>query len=83
MKLYARVGSLKRRRVLTFEDEVLIFANSKSELNEAKLKKTKYQKIVSLPVGTYKVDVLFWDVLSKRRGLEQEGFMVTNNLRKP
>ena len=81
LKLYARTRNLKKTGNIIFEEEFSMVATGKSGLKTARSNKTIYRKIVSFSAGTYKVQVLFWDINTKRRGIEAKGFTVPSILK--
>lgn len=80
IKMYARILNVTQEKI-TFENEISIFANE-SELNKIKFTKTKYTKIISLPAKTHRIDIIFWDVISKRRSVRTKAFTVPEKLGK-
>jgi GWxTD domain-containing protein len=75
MNIFGKITSVAGRRVGIFEDPVITTATTQ-ELTEAKERKSAYQKAVSLPPGTYKVDVIVRDVVSGATGIRHVGFNV-------
>ena len=68
INIFGRITSVAGRRAGVFEDPVITTATSE-ELNDAKERKSAYQKAVALPPGTYKVDVIVRDVASGATGV--------------
>jgi GWxTD domain-containing protein len=75
MNIFGRITSVAGRRAGVFEDPVITTATIE-ELNEAKERKSAYQKAVALAPGTYKVDVIVRDVTSGATGVRHVGFTV-------
>src|SRR6266536_787361 len=75
INIFGRITSVAGRRVTVFEDPVITTATIE-ELNEAKERKSAYQKAVALAPGTYKVDVIVRDVTSGATGIRHVGFTV-------
>jgi GWxTD domain-containing protein len=75
MNIFGRITSVAGRRAGIFEDPVITTATTE-ELNEAKGRKSAYQKAVGLTPGTYKVDVIVRDVTSGATGVRHIGFTV-------
>jgi GWxTD domain-containing protein len=75
MNIFGRITSVAGRRAGVFEDPVITTATIE-ELNEAKGRKSAYQKAVALTPGTYKVDVIVRDVTSGATGVRHIGFTV-------
>ena len=75
MNIFGRITSVAGRRAGVFEDPVITTATTE-ELNEAKGRKSAYQKAVGLTPGTYKVDVIVRDVTSGATGVRHIGFTV-------
>ncbi len=68
INIFGRITSVAGRRAGVFEDPVITTATTQ-ELNDAKGRKSAYQKAVALPPGTYKVDVIVRDVASGATGV--------------
>ena len=68
INIFGRITSVAGRRAGVFEDPVITTATIE-ELNDAKGRKSAYQKAVALPPGTYKVDVIVRDVASGATGV--------------
>ena len=68
INIFGRITSVAGRRAGIFEDPVITTATTE-ELNEAKYRKSAYQKAVALAPGTYKVDVIVRDVASGATGV--------------
>ena len=68
INIFGRITSVAGRRAGVFEDPVITTATTE-ELNDAKGRKSAYQKAVALPPGTYKVDVIVRDVASGATGV--------------
>ncbi len=75
LNIYGRVTSVNGRRVTSFEDPVVTTATVE-ELAEAKERKSVYQRVVPLPPGNYKVDLLIRDINSGSQQLKAVGFYV-------
>jgi GWxTD domain-containing protein len=75
INIFGRITSVAGRRAGVFEDPVITTATTE-ELNEAKDRKSAYQKAVALAPGTYKVDVIVRDVASGATGIRHVGFTV-------
>jgi hypothetical protein len=75
INIFGRITSVAGRRAGIFEDPVITTATTE-ELNDAKDRKSAYQKAVSLAPGTYKVDVIVRDVASGANGVRHVGFTV-------
>ncbi len=75
INIFGRITSVAGRRAGVFEDPVITTATTE-ELNEAKDRKSAYQKAVALAPGTYKVDVIVRDVTSGATGIRHVGFTV-------
>src|SRR5882724_1910240 len=75
INIFGRITSVAGRRAGVFEDPVITTATT-AELNEAKDRKSAYQKAVALAPGTYKVDVIVRDVTSGATGVRHVGFTV-------
>ncbi len=75
INIFGRITSVAGRRAGTFEDPVITTATL-AELNDAKDRKSAYQKAVPLAPGTYKVDVIVRDVASGATGVQHIGFTV-------
>ncbi|HSS20715.1 MAG TPA: GWxTD domain-containing protein [Pyrinomonadaceae bacterium] len=68
INIFGRITSVAGRRAGVFEDPVITTATAQ-ELNDAKDRKSAYQKAVALAPGTYKVDVIVRDVASGATGV--------------
>lgn len=68
INIFGRITSVAGRRAGVFEDPVITTATVE-ELNDAKDRKSAYQKAVALAPGTYKVDVIVRDVNSGATGV--------------
>jgi GWxTD domain-containing protein len=75
INIFGKITSVSGRRAGVFEDPV-ITQSTVSELAEAKDRKSAYGKVVPLPPGTYKVDVIVRDVASGATGVRHMGFTV-------
>jgi len=75
INIFGRITSVAGRRAGVFEDPVITTATTE-ELNDAKDRKSAYQKAVALAPGTYKVDVIVRDVASGATGVRHVGFTV-------
>ena len=75
MNIYGRVTAVSGKRSGIFEDSVTATATAE-EVNEARDRKSVYQKAIALTPGTYKVDVVVRDVKSGKKGIQNIGFVV-------
>lgn len=75
MNIFGRITSVAGRRSGVFEDPVTTSATV-TELNEAKERKSAYQKAYGLAPGTYKVEIIVRDVNSGATGVRKVGFTV-------
>ena len=75
INIFGRITSVAGRRAGVFEDPVITTATTE-ELNEARDRKSAYQKAIALVPGTYKVDVIVRDVTSGATGIRHLGFTV-------
>jgi GWxTD domain-containing protein len=75
LNIYGRVMSVSGRRVTSFEDPVTTTATV-DELTNLKDRKSAYQRVLPLPPGTYKVDLLVRDINSATQQIKQIGFTV-------
>ncbi|MEQ1606409.1 MAG: GWxTD domain-containing protein [Pyrinomonadaceae bacterium] len=75
MNIFGRITAVSGKRSGIFEDSVSATATA-DELNEAKDRKSVYQKAIALTPGTYKVDVVVRDVKSGNKGIQNLGFVV-------
>ncbi len=75
LNIYGRVMSVSGRRVTSFEDPVVTTATV-DELVDMKDRKSAYQRVLPLPPGTYKVDLLIRDINSATQQIKQIGFTV-------
>jgi GWxTD domain-containing protein len=75
LNIYGRVMSVSGRRVTSFEDPVVTTATV-DELTNLKDRKSVYQRVLPLPPGTYKVDLLIRDITSATQQIKQIGFTV-------
>ena len=75
MNIFGRIMSVNGRRVGIFEDAVTTDATP-AELVDAKERKSAYGKVMPLPPGTYKVDVVVRDINSGATQIRQLGFTV-------
>ncbi|HKS27005.1 MAG TPA: GWxTD domain-containing protein [Pyrinomonadaceae bacterium] len=75
INIFGKITSVSGRRVGIFEDPVITQATT-SELTDARIRKSAYQKAVALAPGTYKVDVIVRDVTSGATGIRNVGFSV-------
>jgi len=73
--IVGRIMNVAGRRVGFFEDVVNTTATPE-ELIEAKSRKSAYQKIVVLPAGHYKADLIVRDTKSGATGVRHIGFTV-------
>ena len=75
MNIYGRITAVSGKRSGLFEDSVSATATSE-ELNDARDRKSVYQKAIAMTPGTYKVDVVVRDVKSGKKGVQNLGFVV-------
>ena len=75
MNIFTRITAVNGRRVTTFEDSVTTDATV-DELVNAKERKSAYGKVVPLPPGVYKVDVVVRDIKTGATGVKRVGFVV-------
>lgn len=75
LNIFGKITSVAGRRVTTFEDPVTTTATTE-DLATAKERKSAYQRVVSLPPGTYKLDVIVRDVVSGAQAVRPIGFTV-------
>jgi len=75
MNVFGRITAVSGKRSGIFEDSATTSA-TESDLNEARDRKSVYQKAVALSPGTYKVDVVVRDVVSGNKGIRSIGFTV-------
>ncbi len=75
MNIFGRIMSVNGRRVGVFEDSVTTDATAE-ELVAAKGRKSAYGKVVPLPPGTYKVDVVVRDITTGAQQVRHQGFTV-------
>ncbi|HXG84937.1 MAG TPA: GWxTD domain-containing protein [Pyrinomonadaceae bacterium] len=75
MNVYGRITAVSGKRSGIFEDSATTSA-TESDLNEARDRKSVYQKAIALTPGTYKVDVVVRDVVSGNKGIRRIGFTV-------
>jgi GWxTD domain-containing protein len=75
LNIFGKITHVSGRRAGNFEDPVITRATTE-ELNEAKGRKSAYQKAVALAPGRYRVDVIVRDVASGATGVRHVGFEV-------
>jgi GWxTD domain-containing protein len=75
MNVFGRITAVSGKRSGIFEDSATTSA-SETDLNEARERKSVYQKAYTLTPGTYKVDVVVRDVVSGNKGIRSIGFTV-------
>lgn len=75
INIFGRVTAVSGKRSGIFEDSVTATATA-AELNDARDRRSVYQKAIALTPGTYKVDVVVRDVKSGNRGIVNLGFAV-------
>ncbi len=75
MNIFGRITAVSGKRTGIFEDSVTTNATTQ-ELNDARLRKSVYQKAIALTPGTYKVDVVVRDVGTGNKGIINQGFAV-------
>ncbi len=75
MNIVGRITAVNSRRVSAFEDAVTTDATAE-ELVDAKGRKSAYGKVVPLPPGTYKVDIIVRDINSGAQQVKHQGFTV-------
>lgn len=75
LNILGRITAVSGKRSGLFEDSVTAQA-APGELTEVQDRKSVYQKLIALPPGTYKVDVVVRDVESGNKGIRNLGFQV-------
>ena len=75
MNIFGRIMAVNGRRVGIFEDSVTT-DSTVDELINAKERKSAYGKVVPLPPGVYKVDVIVRDVKTGATAIKHQGFTV-------
>jgi len=75
LNIFGKITHVSGRRAGIFEDPVITRATSE-ELNDAKERKSAYQKAVALAPGRYRVDVIVRDTASGATGVRHQGFEV-------
>lgn len=75
LNIFGRITAVNGKRSGIFEDPVTTSATVE-ELEEARNRKSAYQKAYPLAPGTYKVDVVVRDVESGKKGVKSIGFTV-------
>ena len=75
LNIFAKLTHVSGRRAGVFEDSITTRATTE-ELNEAKERKSAYQKAVALSPGRYRVDVIVRDIASGATGVRHVGFEV-------
>ena len=75
VNIFGRITAISNRRSGIFEDSVITNATG-AELAKAKAGQAAYQKLIALPPGIYKVDVVVRDVASGNTGVRNLGFTV-------
>ena len=75
MNIFGRITAVSGKRSGIFEDSAVTNATA-DDLNEARERKSVYQKAIALTPGTYKVDVIVRDVGTGNRGVRSIGFTV-------
>jgi GWxTD domain-containing protein len=75
LNIFAKITHVSGRRAGVFEDPVITRATTE-ELNDAKDRKSAYQKAVPLAPGRYRVDVIVRDVASGATGVQHVSFEV-------
>jgi GWxTD domain-containing protein len=75
LNIFGKITHVSGRRAGNFEDPVVTRATTE-ELNEAKGRKSAYQKAVALAPGRYRVDVIVRDINSGATGVRHVGFEV-------
>lgn len=75
LNIFGRVMSVDGRQVATFQDPVTATAST-AELLSIKSRRSAYQKVLSLPAGTYKVNVTVRDLNSDAVGFNSYGFTI-------
>jgi GWxTD domain-containing protein len=75
LNIFGRVMLVNNRQVATFQDSVTATAST-SELLTIKSRRSAYQKILSLPPGTYKVNITVRDLNSSAVGFKSYGFTI-------
>jgi GWxTD domain-containing protein len=75
LNIFGKITHVSGRRAGNFEDPVITRATTE-ELNDAKGRKSAYQKAVALAPGRYRVDVIVRDIASGATGVRHVGFEV-------
>lgn len=75
MNIVGKITSITGTRSRIFEESLSTNATPE-ELAQVKQRQSIYQKVVTLPPGTYKVDVALRDVNSGKTGVVRQGFVV-------
>src|SRR6266436_5607130 len=75
LNIFGKITHVSGRRAGIFEDPVITRA-TQQELNDAKDRKSAYQKAVALQPGRYRVDVIVRDIASGATGVRHVGFEV-------
>ena len=75
VNIFGRITALSNRRSGIFEDSVVTNATNDA-LAQLKTGQSAYQKLIALPPGIYKVDVVVRDVAAGNTGLRSLGFTV-------
>lgn len=75
LNIFGRVMAVDSRQIATFQDVVTATAST-SELLTIKLRRSAYQKVLSLPPGTYKVNITVRDLNSNAVGFNSYGFTI-------
>src|SRR6266446_2966236 len=75
LNIFGKITHVSGRRAGIFEDPVITRA-TQQELNDAKDRKSAYQKAVALQPGRYRVDVIVRDIASGATGVRHVGFGV-------
>jgi GWxTD domain-containing protein len=73
LNVFGRLRSVAGRQVSSFEDSIVTNATSE-ELTSVKDRKSIYQRVVPLPAGIYRADVLVRDVRTGNKGIVSLGF---------
>jgi len=75
LNVFGRLRSVAGRQVGSFEDSITTNA-TREELTSVKDRKSIYQRVVSLPPGIYRADVMVRDVGTGNKGIVSLGFSV-------
>jgi GWxTD domain-containing protein len=76
VNLYAKITGLSGRRAGSFEDTVQTARYTEDQLKIGQQQRSIYQKVVGLPPGRYKIDIVARDVVSGKTGVLHHSFEV-------